>query len=216
MNPIKFDFDTEFDHNGEILREGESYKRFFTQEDVEAARMWGVEEGREMEEGRCADSLQAIASQMQLILARLANESEALRHEAAGLAVAAARKIAGEALNAYPLETIDALAREAVQDLRSEPRLSVRCAPDLVEALSERLETTARDAGFDGAIMVRGEDGMRGADVRLEWGAGAVQRSAEEIDQRLNDVVARWLATAPEENDGTDSAPGNAAGASAA
>lgn len=85
MNPVKFDFDTEFDANGEILREGESYKRFFTQEDVDAARMWGVEEGREMEEGRCAQSLQAIASQMQLIVARLANESDALRHEAAGL-----------------------------------------------------------------------------------------------------------------------------------
>jgi flagellar assembly protein FliH len=215
MNPIKFDFDTEFDHNGEILREGESYKRFFTQDDVEAARMWGVEEGREMEEGRCAQSLQAIASQMQLILARLAHESEALRQEAAALAVAAARKLAGAALEAYPVETIEQLAREAVQDLRSEPRLSVRCAADLVEMLSERLEKTARDAGFDGAIMVRGDPGMTGADVRLEWGAGAIQRSADEIDARLNDVVARWLAAAPEENGDSD-APGNAAGASAA
>ena len=98
MNPVKFDFDTEFDQDGQILREGESYKRFFTQDDVDAARMWGVEEGREMEEGRCAQSLQAIASQMQLILARLSHESDALRQEAAGLAMAAARKIAGEGL----------------------------------------------------------------------------------------------------------------------
>lgn len=215
MNPVKFDFDTEFDHNGEILREGESYKRFFTQDDVEAARMWGVEEGREMEEGRCAQSLQAIASQMQLILARLAHESDALRQEAAALAVAAARKIAGAALDSYPLETIEQLAREAVQDLRSEPRLSVRCAADLVEMLSERLEKTARDAGFDGAIVVRGDQGMKGADVRLEWGAGAVQRSAGEIDERLNDVVARWLAAAPEEDSDTDTS-GGTAGASAA
>lgn len=216
MNPVKFDFDTEFDRNGEILREGESYKRFFTQDDVDAARMWGVEEGREMEEGRCAQSLQAIASQMQLIIARLAHESDALRHEAADLAVAAARKIAGEALSAYPLDTIESLAREAVKDLRSEPRLSVRCASDLVESLSERLETTAREAGFEGIIMVRGDDGMTGADVRLEWGAGAVQRSAEEIETRLNDVVARWLAATPNDEDGDDSASGNAAGASAA
>ena len=215
MNPVKFDFDTEFDRNGEILREGESYKRFFTHDDVEAARMWGVEEGREMEEGRCAQSLQAIASQMQLILARLAHESDALRHEAAGLAVAAARKIAGAALDNYPLDTIEQLAAEAVRDLRSEPRLSVRCAPDLVEMLSERLEQTARDAGFDGAILVRGEQGLRAADVRLEWGAGAIQRSADEIDARLSDVVARWLAAAPEEDSGT-SAAGPAAGASAA
>jgi len=216
MNPIKFDFDTEFDENGQILREGESYKRFFTQEDVDAARMWGVEEGREMEEGRCAQSLQAIASQMQLILARLAHESDALRQEAAGLAIAAARKIAGKALEAYPLETIEEVAREAVQDLRSEPRLSVRCAPDLVEMLAERLETTARDAGFEGAIRVRGEDGMAGADVRLEWGSGAIQRSADEIDARLNDVVARWLEATPDEDDSTDTAPGTSAGVSAA
>ena len=215
MKPTKFDFDTEFDHNGEILREGESYKRFFTQDDVDAARMWGVEEGREMEEGRCAENLQAIASQMQLILARLAHESDALRQESASLAIAAARKIAGHALNQYPLDTIEEVAREAVQDLRNEPRLSVRCAPDLVESLSERLEQTARQAGFDGAIMVRGEDGMRSADVRLEWGAGAIQRSTEEIDQRLNDVVARWLDSTPDE-DSQDSAPGHESGASAA
>lgn len=103
MKPMKFDFDTEFDENGEILREGESYKRFFTQDDVDAARMWGVEEGREMEEGRCADALQAVASQMQLILARLAGESEALRQSAAMLAIAAARKIAGAALESIRL-----------------------------------------------------------------------------------------------------------------
>lgn len=217
MNPIKFDFDTEFDHDGQILREGESYKRFFTQDDVDAARMWGVEEGREMEEGRCAQSLQAIASQMQLILSRLAVESNALRQEAASLSIAAARKIAGEALSAYPIDTIEQVALEAVKDLRSEPRLSVRCNPELVEALAERLEKTARDAGFDGAIMVRGEDGLANADVRLEWGAGAIQRSADEIETRLNDVVARWLASPPDDEETQSDAPGDhSANASAA
>jgi len=217
MNPIKFDFDTEFDHDGQILREGESYKRFFTQDDVDAARMWGVEEGREMEEGRCAQSLQAIASQMQLILSRLAVESDGLRQEAAGLAIAAARKIAGEALAAYPIDTIEQVALEAVKDLRSEPRLSVRCNPELVEALAERLEKTARDAGFDGAIMVRGDDALPDADVRLEWGAGAIQRSADEIETRLNDVVARWLASPPSDEETQSDAPGDrSASASAA
>jgi flagellar assembly protein FliH len=216
MSPTKFDFDTEFDHDGQILRDGESYKRFFTQDDIDSARMWGVEEGREMEEGRCAQSLQAIASQMQLILARLAHESDALRQEAAGLAMAAASKIAGEALNAYPIDTIEQLAAEAVQDLRDEPRLSVRCAPELVEDLAERLERTARDLGFEGAIRVRGNAEMSGADVRLEWATGAIERSAEDIDARLGEVVARWLAAASQEETATDAAAGPAAKASAA
>jgi flagellar assembly protein FliH len=205
MKPTKFDFDTEFDENGEILREGESFKRFFTQDDIDAARMWGVEEGRELEEGRCAQSLQAIASQMQLILSRLAVESEALRTESATLAIAAARKIAGAALDSFPAETIDALAAETVRDLRSEPRFSVRCAPDLVEMLVERLDKTARDAGFEGAIVIRGDDSMTGADVRLEWGSGAIERSASDIDTRLQDIVERWLVAGPaEETPSTD------------
>ncbi|WP_417495569.1 hypothetical protein [Maricaulis sp.] len=216
MSPTKFDFDTEFDHDGQILRDGESYKRFFTQDDIDSARMWGVEEGREMEEGRCAESLQTIGAQMQLILSRLAGESAALRASATQLALAAARKIAGEALNAYPIDTIEQLAAEAVQDLRDEPRLSVRCAPELVEDLAERLERTARDLGFEGAIRVRGNAEMSGADVRLEWATGAIERSAEEIDARLGEVVARWLAAASQEESATDAAADPTVNASAA
>ncbi|WP_417478713.1 hypothetical protein [Maricaulis sp.] len=216
MSPTKFDFDTEFDHDGQILRDGESYKRFFTQDDIDSARMWGVEEGREMEEGRCAESLQTIGAQMQLILSRLAGESAALRASATQLALAAARKIAGEALNAYPIYTIEQLAAEAVQDLRDEPRLSVRCAPELVEDLAERLERTARDLGFEGAIRVRGNAEMSGADVRLEWATGAIERSAEEIDARLGEVVARWLAAASQEESATDAAADPTVNASAA
>tara|TARA_R110002124_G_scaffold171071_8_gene338799 strand:- start:2272 stop:2922 length:651 start_codon:yes stop_codon:yes gene_type:complete len=216
MSPTKFDFDTEFDHDGQILRDGESYKRFFTQDDIDSARMWGVEEGREMEEGRCAESLQTIGAQMQLILSRLAGESAALRASATQLALAAARKIAGEALNAYPIDTIEQLTAEAVQDLRDEPRLSVRCAPELVEDLAERLERTARDLGFEGAIRVRGNAEMSGADVRLEWATGAIERSAEEIDARLGEVVARWLAAASQEESATDAAADPTVNASAA
>jgi len=216
MSPTKFDFDTEFDHDGQILRDGESYKRFFTQDDIDSARMWGVEEGREMEEGRCADSLQTIGAQMQIILSRLADESASLRASATELALAAARKIAGEALMAYPIDTIEQLTAEAVQDLRDEPRLSVRCAPELVEDLAERLERTARELGFEGAIRVRGNAEMSGADVRLEWATGAIERSAEEIDARLGEVVARWLAAASQEESAIDAATDPAASASAA
>ncbi len=68
----------------------------------------------------CADSLQTIGAQMQIILSRLADESASLRASATELALAAARKIAGEALKAYPLDTIEQLTAEAVQDLRGQ------------------------------------------------------------------------------------------------
>jgi flagellar assembly protein FliH len=201
MGPEKFAFDTEFDENGEILREGESYKRFYTADDVEAARMWGVEEGRMGEEGRAADALEAVGAQMRLILARLTTESDQLRQEAARFALVVASKISGAALTHFPQEAIAEAAEEALQDLRSEPRFYVRCAPELVEAVAERLEETAREAGFEGAVVVRGEAGLQGADCRLEWGAGAIQRNQDEIETRLDEIVERWLTAAFSEDE---------------
>ena len=111
---------------------------------------------------------------------------------------------------------VESLVREAVYDLRSEPRFSVRCAPELAEMISEQLEQTARDCGFDGAVQVRGEAGMNGADVRLEWGNGAIQRSTADIEARLEDIVQRWLASPPEEAAQPAAEGGAAPGASAA
>ena len=197
MKPTKFDFDTEFDADGTILREGESYKRFFTQDDIDAARMWGVEEGREEEEGRCAEALLTISSQMQLVLSRLGQESESLRQEAAKLALISARKISGAALQNFPVDTVNELVIEAMSDLRTEPRFSVLCTPELVDVIAERLEKTARDAGFDGAIKVRGDAGLAAADVRLEWASGSIQRSAAAIETKLNQIIERWLVAGP-------------------
>jgi flagellar assembly protein FliH len=216
MKPEKFAFDTEFDENGQILREGESYKRFFTQDDIDAARMWGVEEGRMEEEGRCADALQAITSQMQIILARLAGDAEMLRIEATNLALASARKIGGASLDRFPVDTILAVAKEAINDLHAEPRFSVRCQPDLMGMVMEGMEKAAKDAGYEGKVITRGDDEMKGADVRLEWGSGAITRSATEIDKRLEEIIQRWLDTPPEEDQQTIDASDPSADASAA
>lgn len=58
---------------------------------------------------------------------------------------------------------------------------------------------------------------MMHADVRLEWGAGAIERSVTEIEERLNEMVERWLNTAPlEEEIPAPRADDAAAGQSAA
>ncbi len=63
---------------------------------------------------------------------------------------------------------------------------------------------------------MRGNAEMTGADVRLEWATGAIERSAEEIDARLGEVVARWLAGASEEESASPATADPAVSASAA
>lgn len=210
----KFAFSTVFSESGEVLRDGDRVRRILTEEEVAEAKKIAFSEGESSQVARAAqteaDAMRAIASQMQLILTRLHGESETLREDAARLAIAAASKIAGAALDKFAADTVAALAAEAMGELRGEPRLSVHCAPELEDSLSEKLADVAERCGFEGAVTVRGETGLTGADCRLEWRRGSITRSHDEIAERLDALVTKWLERGPEENAATDDAASDA------
>lgn len=204
----KFAFSTVFSESGEVLRDGDRVRRILTEEEVAEAKKIAFSEGESSQVARAAqteaDAMRAIASQMQLILTRLHGESETLRADAAKLAIAASSKIAGAALDNFAADTVAALAAEAMGELRGEPRLSVHCAPELEAPLSDKLAEVAERSGFEGAVTVRGEAGLTGADCRLEWRRGSISRSHEEIAERLDALVMKWLERGPEESTATD------------
>ncbi|MCF8880721.1 hypothetical protein L5876_12915 [Hyphobacterium sp. SN044] len=204
----KFAFSTVFSESGEVLRDGDRVRRILTEEEVAEAKKIAFSEGESSQVARAAqteaDAMRAIASQMQLILTRLHGESETLRADAAKLAIAASSKIAGAALDNFAADTVAALAAEAMGELRGEPRLSVHCAPELEAPLSDKLAEVAQRSGFEGAVTVRGEAGLTGADCRLEWRRGSISRSHEEIAERLDALVMKWLERGPEESTATD------------
>lgn len=214
----KFGFDRVFSADGEVLRDGERIKQFLTVAEVEQARQKAYAEGENSEIAKAAavqaDAVRAVASQMQLILARLETESEALREDSARLAIAAARKLAGAAIAANAADAIAEFCTGVMTDLRGEPRFNVHCAETIAGDVAELLEKTAVEAGFEGAVIVRANPDMTGADCRLEWGSGSVERTQDDIEARLEALIADWLA-APEDDTATDSAP-DADGAQAA
>ena len=199
----KFDFGTVFSADGEVLRDGGRVRRVLTAEEVELAKKQAFEEGQSSELARAAqnqaEAVAAIASQMQLILARLQTESEALRHDAATTAVVAAQKIAGAALERNAIGSVTAFAQTVMADLRGEPVLRVRCAEAIAGEVSTVLEQTASEAGFDGGIDVRADPEASGADCRLEWNSGDIERSRADIEQRIETLVAEWLAAPGED-----------------
>ena len=60
---------------------------------------------------------------------------EAVRDEAARLALAMARKIAPAALAALPAGDVEIALRQAMHQAIGEPRITLRAAPAVVEAL---------------------------------------------------------------------------------
>jgi len=207
----KFDFDTVFSADGEVLRAGNRIKRMMTTEEVEVVRQQAFEEGQATETARAAqvqaDALKAVASQMQLILTRLQTESETLREQAAVMAVTSAKKIAGAAISAHAAEAVSDFCGKVMQDLRGEPRFNVHCAEAFAGPVAEALEKTASDCGFEGAVIVRADAELSGADCRLEWGSGGVAFSREEIEARIETLVSDWLAAPDEDDRPADDAP---------
>ena len=206
----KFAFDTVFSADGEVLRDGERVKRILTAEEAEVMRQAGFDEGRDSEVARAAqaeaEALRAIAAQLQLILSRMHSESETLKSDAADLAISAARKIAGAAIEHHGEDTVIGLVSDVMKDLRAEPRLSVVCSPILAASLSVKLEELATQIGFEGKAVVRGEDGLIAADCRLEWSQGSIGRSATEIETRITELVSRWLMVSAGDDDAAQAA----------
>lgn len=213
--PERFGFDRVFAPDGTVLRDPVRANRLLTEAEVEARVEAAVAEALNAEAVRAeeaqAEALRAIAGRMQAILARLDQESAALRADAARLAVVSARKIAGAALERWGDEAIAACATEALADLRGEPRLTVRVAPDLADAVADKLAAEADRMGFEGAVVVRADAETPAGDCVLDWRAGAVERTAEEIAARVEAAVESWLA-GPDETDAADAAaPGGEA-----
>lgn len=220
----KFDFGTVFSADGEVLRDGENVRRVLTSEEVELAKQKAFADGEASVVAQAAqqqaEAVRAIASQMQLILSRLQAESDSLRRDAATTALIAAKKIAGAALDQHAAGSVTEFAQSIMTDLRDEPVFRIRCADAIAGDVSTALEQTASEAGFAGAIDVRADSEMTGADCRLEWGSGEIERSRADIENRIDALVAEWLAApiedAPAEaaaDDTADSDPAAGQGA---
>ena len=193
-----FAFDREFAADGTVLRDGVKIRKVLTEAEAQELADAAAQAARDGEEANAArataDALRQMTAKLQALHARLDQESEALRNDAARLALAAARAIAGAALEQYGEETIVGCIHEALADLRAEPRIAVRVAPNLADAIAERLYAFTKAEGFDGAVVVRADEEVAGGDCVVEWRAGAVERTAAEIDARIADAVRKWLA----------------------
>ncbi len=53
------------------------------------------------------------------------------------------------------------------------------------------LAEIAHEEGFEGRIVVAGEAQLGHADCRIEWRGGGAERSAEQIESAIAELIAR-------------------------
>lgn len=187
---------------------GSSRKKALTEDDILAARSEGFAQGQADANASIdrasGEALRAIASLMQMMLGRLSDEANSLRADAAEVAVAAAKTVATTALDAFGEEAILDIVTTAVAQLRDTPRLVVRVSPELSSAIEERLIGCAREAGFNGEILVRGDPDAQNGDCTLDWGDATITHNRASAFEAIDLAAQKWLASAQAEGFSVD------------
>jgi flagellar assembly protein FliH len=154
----------------------------------------GVEDGRRQgvaeADAQLTAAIRRLAESAAALLAGLDAYQGRLEEEALAFGSALARKLAGTALAAQPLEPILEAARSAFQHLRGVPHLVVRVNEALVEAVEAQVQRIARERGYEGRLVVIGEPDISPGDGRIEWADGGVVREQGRIEAAVAGALA--------------------------
>jgi flagellar assembly protein FliH len=127
------------------------------------------------------------------------DEIEAIRAEAANLAVAAAKKLARAALAAAPEQEIAEALHVALHQAIGEPRVVIKTAPLLAQKIQDKANEIAHVEGYEGRMQFVADAGLFDADCRIEWRGGGIERAQGALEHALDELVAQRFPRAPTE-----------------
>jgi flagellar assembly protein FliH len=191
----KFTFDTEF-HDGGERRTAEAerrQKKTMTIDEIDGIKAAARSEGEGNAAARNAEAIERAISALTISVRAVADQShaeiEAVRAEAAAVALAAARKLAAAAVTALPQGDVEAALREAMHQAIGEPRLVLRASPEITALIEPRLADIAHEEGYDGRVHLTADPHFHGADCRIEWRGGGAEHSFEAIATTLDQII---------------------------
>ena len=198
--PAKFLFDTDFaapDRARERATQAEVAQKV-AEAEARAHRSGydaALREAKVESDRRSAQALQEIGNAINGIAARYSQIESRMETEAVDVAVAVARKLAGELIAREPLGEVTALVADCFAQLVSTPHLVVRINDSLYEAAHDRIEALAKQSGFSGRLIVLAEPSIQTGDCRIEWADGGVVLERAVIEAKISELVGRYIAS---------------------
>jgi len=195
-NSVKFTFDTHFDGGApEVVTTDTRSRKSYSSDEIEQLKLEAREQGRKDGNVLAAQALAAsigqVASAVLAAIEAMDAEVELIRAEAADLALAATKKLAGAALSNAPEAEIIETLRMALSQAVGEPRVVVKTPPTLSAKIESRAAEIASEQGFEGRIQFVGDNGLAGADCRIEWRGGGIEHAHQKIESALTQLIER-------------------------
>lgn len=185
-----FAFDTEFTPHGDVV--GGPAPKYVSRAEAETIAASARAEAEALTMASGFASVDRVVRQLAPVNPQIVRIAETLRREAAELALIAARKIAGRALDAHGAEQAAEAVADAVRLLKGSPAIIVSAPADALGPIERRLEQLKKD-GRAGAISFRSDPGAKPGDWRVEWGEGLVGFSRDTVEEAIEALLTERL-----------------------
>jgi flagellar assembly protein FliH len=159
----------------------------------EAGALRGRNEALAAFDKQVAGALGTIAQQTAAIATGIAAEAAAAG-KSVDLALAIVRKLHPALVERQGLAEIEMVLGQCLESLKQEPRLVAYVHGSRLDALQERLAQLSASSGFEGRVVLIGDDQMGESDCRVEWADGGVEREVGRIWRAIEEVLAGYVA----------------------
>ena len=205
--PHKFLFDRSFDlpdgPRATARKVAPPPEPTFTKAEVEAARAAGFADGRaraleetaQAIEARAATALQTLAATIDEALQSRQHATEEAQRRALETVRAIMRKAVPALCRTAPLLELETLVSDCVREAFDEPRIVLRVADGVFDAMQQRLAAITGPAGFVGKVVLLADDTLDLADARVEWAEGGAERDTKRLLRDIDGALARALDT---------------------
>ncbi len=189
-NPL---FDRCFD-----IAQDESQEARYSEEDLAATRQAAFEEGRQSGIAEMAQKSEAEVSR-QLIeqLATLSTQDDERRREIAQdcgqVLQAICTRMVPRLVEEGPLTEIFGIVQDCLATQPNEPRIVVRVAHDISEAVQQRLSELSGQSGYNGELILVPDDALSRNDCSVLWADGGAERRCDEIWSQIEELLSRTL-----------------------
>jgi flagellar assembly protein FliH len=188
----KFTFGTDF---GEVGRRGTS------EADLAAVKAEAFRAGEAQARLEAESQLNGLSHQLvrscERLIAQEDQRSAAIEAQAARVAIATARALAGAALAARPLGEIEHALRECLAHARLAPHLVVRVNDAAVEDIEALFRRVAQETAYAGRLVVLGEPDIMPGDGRIEWADGGFTVDSQRLSRLVEQAVTAVFGPAP-------------------
>lgn len=197
---LKFTFDTSFGtrSEGEVV---DQILPVISQSEVDAARTQGFVQGREdgIAEAKAQfndefkTTLEKISANLGSVLSTQASNAAIAIEQAENYSLLIAQKIAKAALTQHPTHQIKVLISDCLSHINLMPHLVIRVNQSITELVQKELQPIIEQSGYDGKLVILGEEDMPLGDCMIEWADGGVAHTTQEIVEAISDKLAAYF-----------------------